>query len=166
MKFSKKQAMTCPVCGCVLYSGICIACPKGQRMTTYKIVAHERHFTYTEPDDEEWGSTGEYGVSVTLLSLHRSDPRHARMGWVESAEWVPSDEIPIGETAWVVWPTWSDGDTFGSSEEWRVITVKESFDSALEVRAHYEDNDSIRLPWNGYFASLNWITITPMLVHP
>lgn len=132
----------------------------------YCVLADERHYTIREPDGEEWGCSGEYGVSVTLRSIHRSNPSDARLGWETSREFIESDDIPAGATAFVVLCQWTDGDTFGSNGYWCVATVKATQEAASAAVDDLNARTDYSVPWTGYFAGLDSIEVVALMMQP
>lgn len=139
----------------------------------YYLTYDEHSYVITEPEDsdEPFSDQGETGVDVTLRAIHRSP--------VKGGHELVSDEggysrlygvedVPAGETAYVVLVNYSDGDTFGSSGYWTIAAVCSNPQSAKNIveRCEGENDLSHRAyrPWDGYFAHLNSAEVVPMTV--
>lgn len=136
----------------------------------YFLRFNEHSFCNSPPEDsvEPYSYQGDYGVSFTPLSLHRSEVT----GWdVESVgdTLYGTDDIPAGTTAHVVVVNYQDGDTFGSRGHWKVVGVKRDSAEAERVVQRAEGpNDTAHAwrSWDGYFAHLNFAVAYSLVVSP
>lgn len=141
-------------------------------MCEYYITYNERSYMITPPDPsgEQWSDQGSSGIDVTLKQISRSEPVGPYEKVVSGSyhDEYGVDDIEPGKPVFVVWAKYRDGDTFGSSEYWQVIGVKADAADAVEAKtkAYQPDPKNKYRPWDGYFASLQEVTIETMMVGP
>lgn len=122
-----------------------------------------------EDHTHSWCDQPSYGLSVTLTALHKARREFSR-GYEEVTEkscYYGCADLRTGETAYVVYATYTDGDTFGYNGYWKVLGVAATPEEAEEMRQRASAGDSAgkySLPWTHYFGHLRDIEVEVLTV--
>jgi len=86
----------------------------------------------------------------------------------EEESYPPDFDVKAGDTIFLVIAVWSDGDSFGhdSGARSEIFGVYKTFTEARERESELENGSAKDpyLPWNGYFESLDYVTVETRMV--
>jgi hypothetical protein len=116
-----------------------------------------RYTTYQgNPDDQYDRDSTDADVTILSASLVDDDKFNV-LG--------TDEECNIGDKIYLVWATYSTGDSFGSDGgQYELLSVTKDKQTAEEKEAYYGNIDDFSVPWIGYFESLEGIHITEMIL--
>lgn len=117
-----------------------------------------------------WCEQDSYTTNVHVGSLHR-ERRNLGGHYEITPDGYESvydvEDVPVGDTAYLVICEYTDGGTFGYSGYWCVAGLYGDAERAEACRQKCEspnDTDRAYRPWDGYFASLGEARVEPMKV--
>jgi hypothetical protein len=139
----------------------------------YYVIFSESTWEITPPENSEdrWAYRGDYGLSVSLDSIHRSQIKGRHVELIgDYQDLYGYDDIPAGKPAHIVVVEYRTGDTFGSHGAWVIPAIKADADEAVEVRRLCEKANELEKPvyrpWDGYFENLESARVETLMVSP
>lgn len=139
--------------------------------TNLKILHNSYTYTTRErSSDDDW-DRGDTSTDHTVNGVVIGEDHHGIS---------VSGEIKSGDTVWLVYAVWSDGDSFGNEQNARIeFFTAHRYENQATANARilcdaegfgadiFLDNGTqfkTSIPWNGYFESLSYVRAEPFVV--